>query len=340
MLDFQVADSSPRVMSRKRTRSRSEDNINTKIQPLNVSFFDPAPFSDDPTAIKVKEECDYSQKITYEMAVNGEAPRPIRVYADGAYDLFHQGHAKQLKQAKTIVPNVYLIVGVCNDALLHRMKGRTVLDEEERYTSVRHCRYVDEVVKDAPWEITDDFLEKHKIDFVAHDDIPYATEDKDDIYAHLKAKGMFLATQRTEGVSTSDIVARIVRDYDVYVRRNLARGYSAKELNISYIKEKKFRFQNRMEKIRDKSRQVIDSIGEKTDDLMNKWEEKSKEFVENFMMLFEPVKLKTIWSESKEKLRKAFTPPSSPTPSSSSSSNDDDGAEDLLGPPRKIRKIS
>lgn len=220
------------------------------------------------------------------------------------------------------------------------MKGRTVLDEEERYTSVRHCRYVDEVVKDAPWEITDDFLEKHKIDFVAHDDIPYATEDKDDIYAHLKAKGMFLATQRTEGVSTSDIVARIVRDYDVYVRRNLARGYSAKELNISYIKEKKFRFQNRMEKIRDKSRQVIDSIGEKTDDLMNKWEEKSKEFVENFMMLFEPVKLKTIWSESKEKLRKAFTPPSSPTPSSSSSSNDDDGAEDLLGPPRKIRKIS
>ncbi|KAK9732292.1 Cytidylyltransferase-like, partial [Popillia japonica] len=65
-------------------------------------------------------------------------------------------------------------------------------------------------VRDAPWEITDDFLEKHKIDFVAHDDIPYASEDKDDIYAAIKARGMFLATQRTEGVSTSDIVARIV----------------------------------------------------------------------------------------------------------------------------------
>ncbi|CAH1978642.1 unnamed protein product [Acanthoscelides obtectus] len=298
------------TMSRKRTRSRSEEIVSTTNLPQPVTGCClPAPFSEDPEPSALRNACDYSRRITLDEARAGLAPRPVRVYADGAFDLFHQGHARVLQQAKNAFPNIYLIVGVCSDKMINKHKGRTVLKEEERYNAVQHCRYVDEVLRDAPWEYSDEFLRRHKIDFVAHDDIPYSCGDTEDIYAELKRRGMFLPTQRTEGVSTSDIVARIVRDYDVYVRRNLARGYSAKDLNVSFLKEKKFKLQNKMHELKnkmhelkDKGRRVMDSIGERKDDMIAKWEEKSREFIENFLLLFGRERLSNIWNESKGKL--------------------------------------
>ena len=131
------------------------------------------------------------------------------------------------------------------------VQGQTVMTESERYEALRHCRYVDELVIDAPWTLDNEFLELHKIDFVAHDEAPYTLgSSAEDVYDLVKRRGMFVATQRTEGVSTSDILTRydlipncfytftlfrIVRDYDIYVKRNLDRGYSKEELNVSEI---------------------------------------------------------------------------------------------------------
>ncbi|XP_014231664.1 choline-phosphate cytidylyltransferase A-like isoform X4 [Trichogramma pretiosum] len=332
------------------TKSENQKNNNSHKnipQNLNQNYFTSickeAPFSDEPDALQEADNCDYNIKITVKIAKSGKAPRRVRVYADGIYDLFHQGHARQLMQAKNLFPNVYLIVGVCNDELTHSRKGRTVMTDLERYDAVRHCRYVDEVVRDAPWELDDEFIEKHKIDFVAHDDVYNTDDGQDDIYARLKAKGMFIATQRTEGVSTSDIVARIVKDYDIYVRRNLARGYSAKELNVSFINEKKFKLQNKFDDLKDKGKKVMDHFGEKRSDMLIKWEEKSRDFIDAFLLLFgREGRLSTIWNESKGRLMQALSPPASPkrdgSPNSSngsasgSSSNHD---EDITSPPPK-----
>ena len=52
---------------------------------------------------------------------------------------------------------------MCSDESTHARKGKTVMNDTERYESVRHCRYVDELVRDAPWEVDDAFLAKHKV---------------------------------------------------------------------------------------------------------------------------------------------------------------------------------
>jgi cytidyltransferase-like protein len=117
--------------------------------------------------------------------------RPVRIYADGVYgqfffyliafieaelwpvglndisDLFHYGHALQLRQCKLFFPEVYLMVGVCSDELVRKYKASPVLTSAERYESVANCKWVDQVIEDAPWQVDAAFFEKYHIDYVA-----------------------------------------------------------------------------------------------------------------------------------------------------------------------------
>ncbi|CAD25880.1 CHOLINE PHOSPHATE CYTIDYLYLTRANSFERASE [Encephalitozoon cuniculi GB-M1] len=220
----------------------------------------------------------------YRVPVN----RPVRIYCDGVYDLFHYGHARSLKQAKNLFPNVYLLVGVTDDDITVRLKGNLVMDENERAEGLIHCRYVDEVITSAPWELTLEFLQKHKIDFVAHDDIPYKGEDKDDIYKFVKDMGMFIPIRRTKGISTSGIITSIVKNYDMYVRRNLERGVSAKDLNISFLQMKRIKMSKKMnEMIKNVDIQrEIDDIRREIRIAMRYWERVSNEIISGFIENF------------------------------------------------------
>jgi choline-phosphate cytidylyltransferase len=119
---------------------------------------------------------------------------------------------------------------VNTDEDTHKFKGKTVMNQQTRVESIRHCKWIDEVVEEGPWVVTVLFLEKHRIDFVAHDALPYkdtsGISEDGDVYSAIKKMGKFLETKRTEGISTSDLIVTIVRDYDDYVARNLARGYT------------------------------------------------------------------------------------------------------------------
>ena len=158
---------------------------------------------------------------------------------------------RQLEQAKTIFPNTYLIVGVTGDSETLKRKGLTVLSGAERAETVRHCKWVDEVLPNCPWVVTAEFLAKHNLDYVAHDDEPYGADEGDDIYAPIKEQGKFLVTQRTEGVSTTGIITKIVRDYEKYISRQLKRGTTRQELNISWLKKNELDVKRHVAELRD-----------------------------------------------------------------------------------------
>ncbi|KAJ3514986.1 hypothetical protein NLJ89_g2043 [Agrocybe chaxingu] len=135
----------------------------------------------------------------------------LRVYVDGSFDLFGVGHALQLRQAKLAFPCVHLIVGVFSDDTLRQYNATTTWPEVERLEIVRHCRWVDEVNKDAPWELTPKFLEGKGIDFVAIDEGTSVDPSCDKIrvrgYDELKKHGKIIKTRRTLGLASQQKLA-------------------------------------------------------------------------------------------------------------------------------------
>ena len=68
------------------------------------------------------------------------------------------------------------------------------MNQHERCEILKHCKWVDEVICPCPWVIDFDFLKKHNIHYVAHDDAPYPSATGEDAYGHLKKADMFKAT--------------------------------------------------------------------------------------------------------------------------------------------------
>ena len=163
--------------------------------------------------------------------------RVYRIYCDGIFDLFHFGHAESFEQAKKAFPNVHVIVGVMSDSDTIKNKGITVMNQEERAKSVSHCKWVDEVIMCPPWIADQAFLDKYQIDFVAHDVMSYPTGSPNDVHKYVKETGRFLETQRAKDISTSELITRIIKNYNMYVDRNLKRGINGKDLNISFVKK-------------------------------------------------------------------------------------------------------
>jgi len=133
----------------------------------------------------------------------------VRVYIDGCFDLIHYGHANAIREAKKLGDT--LVVGVHNDADIMRHKGPPVYNQEERYQIIRSIKWVDEVVEDAPYLMTEENLDELKCDFLAHgDDKSISRETGLNTYQVLIDAGKYVEFKRTRGISSTDLVGRML----------------------------------------------------------------------------------------------------------------------------------
>ena len=131
----------------------------------------------------------------------------IRVYTDMVADLFHYGHVELLRQARAL--GDHLLVGICSDDVVGPKKRRPIFTMDERAASVAGCRYVDEVLTNAPWRIDRDWIYRHNIQLVVHGD-DYGQEQLEDIYKVPIEMGLFRIVAYTKSISSTEIIRRVM----------------------------------------------------------------------------------------------------------------------------------
>jgi ethanolamine-phosphate cytidylyltransferase len=179
--------------------SKTEDSANSKAQLKSA----PAK-----NIIQGKESAN-SAPIAE--AIKPAAKKEIRLWMDGAFDMMHYGHMNAFRQARAL--GTYLIAGVNSDETITACKGRPVCNDKERVDTVRGCKWVDDVVEGVPYIMNDEYLmyviEKYNIDYIVHGDDPCLVDGKN-VYESAVKLGKYLTIPRTEGISTTDIVGRML----------------------------------------------------------------------------------------------------------------------------------
>ncbi|MBA0603498.1 hypothetical protein Gorai_003640, partial [Gossypium raimondii] len=172
---------------------------------------------------------------------NGKGPGPNAriVYIDGAFDLFHAGHVEILKKARQL--GDFLLVGIYPDYIVSEQRGMPypVMHLLERTLSVLACRYVDEVIIGAPWEVTKDMITTFNISLVVHGTVAESNSSlpgETDPYAIPKSMGIFRLLESPKSITTSSVAQRIVTNHEVYMKRNAKKLQSEKK----YYEEKAY----------------------------------------------------------------------------------------------------
>mgnify|MGYP003973979487 CR=1 FL=1 len=133
------------------------------------------------------------------------------IYVDMVGDLFHINHINLFKKSREYGNN--LIVGVHSDKDVESYKCKPILTMEDRIGMIESCKYVDKVIPNAPLVITKEYLEDNNIDLVIHAHNEDEEEKYNFMYNDIIKLGKFKRIDYHEGISTTTIKQRVIKEY-------------------------------------------------------------------------------------------------------------------------------
>jgi len=181
-----------------------------------------------------------TSKMIYEFSQPLRSIKPGMkvVYVAGGWDMFHSGHAALLREAKKL--GDFLLVGIYNDNILnsHRGGNYPILNLNERTLNVLQCKYVDDVIIDPPWAITEEMVAQCKISLVVRgtkNESESSIKEQDHLYFDCAIqKNIFRVIKSTSDLSVLEIVRRVQANRE----RLNAKIKRKKKAETAFYKEK------------------------------------------------------------------------------------------------------
>ena len=131
-----------------------------------------------------------------------------RIWIDGCFDFFHHGHAGVMLQARQLGDELY--VGIHSDESILEHKGPTVMNLQERMAAADACRWVTRSIPHAPYVTMLPWISHYGCQYVVHGDDITSDSSGEDCYRFVKEAGRFKVVKRTPGISTTDLVGRML----------------------------------------------------------------------------------------------------------------------------------
>lgn len=147
-----------------------------------------------------------------------------RVLLTGVFDLLSTKYMSVLEYLHS--QHYTVVIGVYSDEDCSSLNLPIVMTHYERVETLKHSKYVDEIISPCPYTLTASFLQSQHIEIVFVEKLEAR---------HSEIESFTQILPHFEGTDADSIISRVLDQFDEYCERNLSRGYSCEDMGLSSL---------------------------------------------------------------------------------------------------------